>query len=73
MSLFLTETELRELTELEQPEAQRRWLTSRGWAFEVSAKGRNRVLRAVMERMMGAAGRARQSTEPDFGAIKKAS
>lgn len=68
--MFLTEAELRELTELEQPEAQRRWLAARGWPFEVSAKGRNRVLRSTMERKMGLGGAPKKSAEPDFAALK---
>lgn len=73
MTMFLTEAELQELTECVQPEAQRRWLTARGWPFEISSKGRNRVLRSVMERQMGIVTKAKKQAEPDFSAVRKAS
>lgn len=52
MSLFLTPEQLHEVTDLVQHKAQIRWLSARGWKFEVSSTGRPRVLLAEMERHM---------------------
>lgn len=55
MSIFVTPEQLAEITDLVQHAAQIRWLTARGWKFEVSSTGRPRVLVAEMERhMLGA-------------------
>lgn len=42
--MFLTDADLQSLTGYKRPAEQRRWLTSHGWAFEIRADGRNRVL-----------------------------
>ena len=42
--MFLTDTDLQSLTGYKRPAEQRRWLTSHGWAFEIRADGKNRVL-----------------------------
>lgn len=52
--MFLTETELRDLTGLKRPAAQFAWLRANGWPVERDAAGRPRVLRAVVEARMGA-------------------
>jgi hypothetical protein len=52
MSLFVTPAALAEVTDLVQHAAQIRWLTERGWKFEISAAGRPRVLVAEMQRHM---------------------
>lgn len=63
--MFLTPAELKELTDLEQHAAQIRWLTDRGWKFEIGASGRPKVLRAEAERHMlsGHAGGGRRPRE----------
>ena len=43
-AMFLTDADLRSLTGYKRPAEQRRWLTSHGWAFEIRADGKNRVL-----------------------------
>ena len=53
MSLFLTEPELRELTDLQRPDAIRRWLTRQGYVYEVSATGWPKVLRSLVESRLG--------------------
>jgi hypothetical protein len=76
--VFLTDTDLQSLTGYKRPAEQRRWLTSHGWAFEIRADGKNRVLideaRAKMlTRQTGSkwspksAGR---SAEPDLVALR---
>ncbi len=52
MSLFLSRDELQELTGYRQAAAQMRWLTDRGWRFEVGGDGRPKVARAEQERRM---------------------
>lgn len=72
MSTFLTAGELEELTDLHQPAAQVRWLTSRGWPFEIAATGKVKVLRAVMEKKMGVVTLAgRRPSTPDADALKE--
>jgi len=59
MSLFLSDADLEELTRRKRAGAQRRALTAMGIAFVPDPEGRPRVLRALVESMMGApAGRA---------------
>lgn len=47
--MFLAHAELIELTGLKRPKAQCKWLRENGWPVEADAKGRPRVLRAVLE------------------------
>jgi len=48
-TLFLSAEELHQLTGYQRNADQRRWLTARGWRFEVSAIGRPVVLRAHLQ------------------------
>jgi hypothetical protein len=50
--VFLTDSELSDLTGLQRASAQARWLAARGYRYEVSAVGRIRVLRMEVERRM---------------------
>ena len=52
MSLFLSRDELIELSGYRQSAAQQRWLTDRGWRFEVGGDGRPKVARAEHDRRM---------------------
>lgn len=69
MSTFLTQQELTDLTDLLQPAAQRRWLVAHGWAFEVSASGKIKVLREVMLRKMGGTSIAARRQGPNVEAL----
>lgn len=51
-STFLSRDEVQELTGLRQRRAQTRWLTDRGWRFEVAAGGFVKILRAEMQQKM---------------------
>lgn len=54
--MFLDPTDLRQLTGYVQASAQRRWLLSRGYPFEVNALGQPVVLlSALEERLSGIA------------------
>ena len=50
--MFLTPTELTELTGLKRGSAQARWLAQAGIRHVLAADGRPRVLRAEVERAM---------------------
>lgn len=59
--LFLSAEELKDLTDLQQAHAQLRWLTNRGWKFEIGANGRPKVARQYyLQRMVQEA-----TTPPD--------
>ena len=76
--MFLTDTDLHSLTGYKRPAEQRRWLTAHGWAFEVRADGKNRVLiQEVQTRMLtrNAASSPghrdwHRSAEPDLAALR---
>lgn len=70
--LFLTPTELRELTERSRKAAQIAWLKRNGFSFVVGANGHARVLREhVQSRLSGLALPAGRNGgfEPNWGAI----
>lgn len=66
MTLLLTDDEVREVTGYKRAADQRKWLTSRGWAFEISASGKPKVLRAHAEERMGG---KRREWAPDFSGL----
>jgi len=68
--LFLSNEELRELTDLKISKAQMRWLEKHSYPFEVSATGKPKVLRAyVMERLRVISASSKLN-EPNFDAIR---
>lgn len=74
MSRYLTQAELHDLTDLEQPAAQARWLRERGWRFEVGASGRVKVDREYHRARMVEGGQAEQAPKkkrvaPDVEAL----
>ena len=76
--MFLTDSDLQSLTGYKRPAEQRRWLASHGWAFEVRADGKNRVLiveaeaKMLTRRIGRATGRQNRnrSAEPDLAALR---
>lgn len=69
---FLTDVELAELTECTQSAAQRRWLDGNHWPYELSARGRPRVLRKFMEKKLGLAEQLqKRGSQPDRSALEK--
>jgi hypothetical protein len=66
VSLLLTADELEALTGYKLAAYQRKWLTARGWAFELSASGKPRVLRAHAEERLGG---KRREWKPDFSGL----
>ena len=50
--LFLTDAELRALTDAVRSPTQIEWLRANNWLFEISRNGKPRVARAYLERRM---------------------
>lgn len=71
MSLFLTHSELIELTERTRKTAQIAWLVANQFPFTIGANGHPRVSRDyVLARLGGSHIKASRSTpEPNWGAI----
>lgn len=67
--MFLSSTEIQELTGYKRPADQRRWLSARGWPFELDANNRPVVSRAYTERRLAGEAPAAVS-EPDFSQVK---
>ncbi len=71
MSMFLSQDELRELTDLKIPIAQMRWLQRYAYPFEIAASGKPKVLREyVMKKLMTISMSAIPTNEPNFDAIR---
>ena len=51
--MFLTDTDLADLTGYQRPRWQRVWLREHGYPHDVDARGRPRVLRAVVVQRLG--------------------
>ena len=68
-TLFLTQDELKELTDLKIPSAQRRWLTKHSYPFEVSASGKLKVLRSIVFQRLSSI-QSSFTNEPNFEAIR---
>ena len=77
-AMFLTDADLRSLTGYTRPAEHRRWLTSHGWAFEIRADGKNRVLIEEAQAKMltrqtvnkWSPKKAGRSAEPDLAALR---
>ncbi|MHB1529908.1 MAG: DUF4224 domain-containing protein [Acidiferrobacteraceae bacterium] len=71
--MFLTATELQELTGRKRWNAQLRWLNMNGVPALVRADGRPMVLRATVEARMGliAASGPTKAVEPNWSALAK--
>lgn len=69
--IFLTQEEIRELTDLKIPKAQMRWLRKNSYPFEIAASGKPKVLREyVMSKLMTISFSANPTNEPNFDAIR---
>lgn len=68
--LTLTSDELLDLTGYQRACDQRRWLTERGFVFELRRNGSPAVLRSHVEQRMGGRGSAAVgAAEPDWSAL----
>lgn len=70
--MFLTDEEIQALTDYTSAKAQCRWFSRNAYPFEVSSRGRPRVLRSVVEDRLGGPIR-RQNDGFNLDAAKKAS
>ncbi len=71
--MFLTADEMHELTGYQRCADQRKWLTSRGWVFEISAIGRPMVARSYAENRMGIPTATQKlRVMPNFASLRKA-
>lgn len=69
--IFLTQEEIRELTDLKIPKAQMRWLQKNSYPFEVAASGKPKVLREyVMSKLMTISFTTTPTNEPNFDVIR---
>lgn len=69
--MFLSQDELRDLTDLKVPKAQMRWLQRYAYPFEIAASGKPKVLREyVMKKLMTISLSAIPTNEPNFDAIR---
>lgn len=68
--MFLTTSELFELTGRVQPSAQTRWLRRHRWRFVPDADGRPKVARAYHDRRMLGTDASEPGPRPDFEAIR---
>ena len=64
---FLTQDELRELTDLRVPKAQMRWLQKHAYPFEISGAGKPKVLKSfVLDRLQNISNIINIANEPNF-------
>ena len=68
--LFLSQDELRELTDLKVPKAQIRWLRAHSFPFEISASGKPKVLRSFLFERLQISMPSNNPSEPNFDAIR---
>lgn len=68
--MFLTVDELKDMTGYQRHADQRRWLTDKGWTFEVSANGKPVVARSYAESRIGASHQSAPVWKPNLSAFK---
>jgi len=61
-SLFLQASEILDMTGLQQPFAQKRWLDHNHWIYQVDVRGRPKISRTFFEEKMS--GKERVSISP---------
>lgn len=64
--MFLAREDVELLTGQKRPSAQIRWLSARGYQFEINAKGHPVVLRSAVESKLGVAERRRIEPRLEF-------
>lgn len=74
MSIFLTESDIEELTGCKTRKCQCAWLESRCWIFEVSRLGRVKVLRRYAEMRLGlpieSTAKPQKESQPNFDMLR---
>ena len=69
-TIFLSGEDLESLTGYKRPGDQRRWLDKHGWAFEVRADGKNRILTEEARTRMLTGNPRHRATEPNLDALR---
>jgi len=67
--MFLTDNELRQLTGLQRPSAQIRWLQDNGWKFTVNALGDPVVAIAEASRKLVGGDTKKRDAPPNWDAM----
>lgn len=62
--MFLTPSQIAELTDRVRPGCQIDWLTNHGWPFVIGASGRPKVLTAELEKRMLSGQQLKKKTQP---------
>lgn len=68
--IFLTQDELKALTDFKISKAQIRWLKNNAYPFEVGASGKPKVLRSLVLDRLQNISKSVQRNEPNFDAIR---
>ncbi len=68
--MFLTKTELTDLTSYKLRTKQAQWLRSRGYRHEISADGSPKVLKGYILAILGGDKNHLTIAEPDFSCIE---
>lgn len=72
-ALFLAPEEMEFLTGYKLPTHQTKWLSVKGWRFELNANRRPIVARKYAEKMLGCGGEEQQMVpRPNFNALRAA-
>lgn len=68
--MFLSKEDLYELTDFKAAHAQCRWLTNKGYPFDISSSGKPKVLKTYVEHRLSASTIINQFEQPNFNAIR---
>lgn len=71
LTIFLTSDELEALTGFKLPTRQAKWLSSKGWRFEINGNRRPIVARKYAENMLGCGVPEEHSYRPNFSAMQR--
>lgn len=67
--MFMTETELYDLTGYKSPSAQVRWLKAHAWKFVLTCTGKPRVSRTYCEQKLGVKRADAEDDQPNWNAL----
>lgn len=68
--MFLTASDIEQLTGYRKPALQRRWLIEHGYRFDVRADGRPVVLVSQIEARQHGSNRVTSRVEPNWDAVR---
>ena len=70
LSFFLSAEEVEHLTGFKLPRHQARWLSAKGWRFELNANRKPIIARGYVERMLGCSEVEQRQARPNFMALR---